>query len=60
MKALFAARAVIASNLSTTMPVGAIEADGPHLDFAKRNAAAWSAENKEIVSILVRSMKKRR
>ena len=48
MKTLIGIGAAAALGLTATLPAEAIEPDGPHLEFAQRNAEAWAAEDTEI------------
>jgi arylsulfatase len=48
MKRIATTVSVLAILVGAHTTVNAIEADGPHLDFAKRNAENWAVEDKDI------------
>jgi arylsulfatase len=48
MKRIAATVSVLAILVGAHTTANAIEPDGPHLDYAKRNAEAWAVEDKDI------------
>ncbi|QDG78517.1 sulfatase-like hydrolase/transferase [Labrenzia sp. PHM005] len=48
MRNIATTTSLLALLLTATPAALAIEPDGPHLDFAKRNAAAWASEDADI------------